>query len=180
MQVWRQIKRKLRAAIRPVGLLSVAFGVGLAALFSGTAAAQAVAEEKKQPGLCEMARAFDEALRMRYYRANLAPDQIGCNFLGAEGCSYTLRRRLVIKVTHLEPVGCDASGECAFRARQVCEIGEQGASCSAITATPTSDYIVAGRFAPNGEKWRLTDWRREPSGPLAAEARVAVQCPQIL
>lgn len=163
--------------VRHIRFLIAFAALVLGALIAPPAIAKAPAE---QPTLCQMASAFDEALRLRYYRANLAPDHIECNFLAETGCAYSFRRQIVIRVTHLEPVGCDAAGECAFRARQTCEIGELGANCGWIMSVPTSDYVVAGRFAPEGDRWRLTEWRREPTRPLSAEALVATQCPQIL
>lgn len=129
--------------------------------------------------VCDMLRAFDQALQMRYYQANLAPSEFGCTFYSREGCRYALPRDLVIRVTHLEPVGCAESGECSFRARQTCEIAEIGAYCSAIMAQRQSDYLVIGRFAATEGGMELTDWRREPTEPLDASAQIGAVCPEL-
>lgn len=185
MTQWRVFQRNVIGRMLQIGKMlaaALALSVGGAAFGGGAAADEATTAPPagQEPTLCQMARAFDEALRLRYYRANLAPDDLECNFLAEKGCPYTLRRQIVIKVTHLEPLGCDESGECAFKARQICEIGEFGADCAAIMAMPASNYVVAGTFSSDGERWKLTDWRREPTGPLASQSVVSTQCPQIL
>lgn len=148
------------------------------ALISLSAVAASASENA--PKLCDMVRAFDSALQLRYYRANLAPDRLDCRFYEAEGCPYSLRRQVVIRITHLEPMGCAADGAtCAFRARQTCSLGKNRGDCYAIMAQPISDYIVAGRFEKSGDHWRLSDWTREPTTPLMQDAVVSSVCPEI-
>lgn len=159
------------------------FGLGvlIALVLSRNAwAEQSGSETAQKPELCEMVAAFDEALQLRFYRANFAPDRFGCHYYASEGCSYSVAGDFRIRVTHVAPLGCEG-GECSFMARQVCETDQPSAACAAIMFGPHSEYRVRGRFdALKNGAWRLTDWVREHGPELELErSRIETMCPEL-
>lgn len=164
---------------------AAALGAAIVALSIG-AGAPAVAEAPPPgpgPEFCEMVGAFDRALQLRFYNANFAPTTFGCSFVGAEGCAFEAPREVVIRVTHVRDLGCDAeTGECRFQARQVCE-GELKAlvACTTFMQGFSADYEVAGQYRQEGGAegaWRLDDWWREPAPAVVAEEYdIAKLCP---
>lgn len=162
---------------------SFAFAMAAAALSVGAAAPAAQADPKdldRTPALCDMVRAFDAALQLRYYRANYAPDNLECHFYGDVGCTFSVPQKIAIKITHIEPLGCDDGG-CAFIASQTCVSAPGSGACRAIMPAQSSTYRVSGRFTSHADAhWRLTEWTREPSAPMTAGEKVAVSCPQLL
>lgn len=167
---------------------SLAGARALAALAAGalTLASGATARaETTPPNLCEMVEAFDQALQLRFYRANLAPESFDCRFYRSEGCPYSLRGPFRIKVTHIAPIGCEGDGDCAFMARQVCETDRPSMSCVYIMPSGQSTYRVSGRFREGARgAWTLTDWVREPGDAPGAEVQkggtIAQLCPELL
>lgn len=129
-----------------------------------------------EPTSCDFVKAFDVALQDRYAHANLTPERPGCAFTSAVGCSYAWPRRVVVRVTHLQREGCDASGACTFLARQVCVSGRADGECRALMATNPSTYRVTGKLDRDGETWRLTDWIRTPSAAPADSETAAAHC----
>ena len=129
-----------------------------------------------------MLRAFDDALQLRYYRANYAPTQFGCSFVGEEGCGFDVPEPITIKVTHARDLGCDERGDCRFMARQVCEAELHALhACSTLMYQFTSYYEVSGTFSGSGAQpglWRLTDWRRDPAPAVEGkEFLIETLCP---
>lgn len=151
------------------------------AVAGATAAAAPAQAADPAPGLCQMVEAFDQALQMRFYRANLAPDAFDCRFYDEKGCPFSLKGSFRIKVTHIAPVGCDESGDCAFMARQVCETDRPSMSCTYIMPSNIASYRVSGRFeATKSGAWTLTNWVREPGAPAWEAATVAQLCPELM
>ena len=160
------------------------FGLGvLLALLAATQSARAETKDASAdaPSLCEMVEAFDEALQLRFYRANFAPDEAGCHYYANEGCPYSTVAAFRIKVTHVALLGCGADGDCSFLARQVCETDGPSMACQVIMPSPQSQYQVKGRFsAVEGGGWRLTDWMREPGPELTLDrSEIHAVCPEL-
>lgn len=158
------------------------FGLGtlVALLLAQNAKASDEPSQTATPKLCEMVAAFDEALQLRFYRANFAPNEFGCHYFSDKGCSYSVAGDFRIRVTHVAPLGCSGD-ECSFLARQVCETDRPSAACGAIMPSPESQYQVRGKFsALQSGGWRLTDWVREHGPALELErSRVDQVCPEL-
>lgn len=134
-----------------------------------------------RPEFCAMLDAFDRALQRRFYNANFASTGLDCSFLDPEGCVFATPDEIVIRVTHVRDLGCDAAGDCRFQARQVCE-ADRGAllSCHTLMYDFEASYIVTGDYAPRagGTGWRLENWRRAPAPALTArQFEVELVCP---
>lgn len=117
------------------------------------------------PTLCEMAAAFDRAMKERYRLANYVAADGDCRFIDAQGCrfgsSVNPDRSLVIKISHLGAPDCVGEARCTFSAVQVC--AEGGAVCRELMFTPEISYRVDAAVEPReGGGWRLTDWSRTP------------------
>ncbi len=156
--------------------------ISAAALWApGAPRAQTEGDGAERPEFCAMLVAFDRAMQRRYYNANYAPSTMDCSFIGAQGCSFEAPREIVIRVTHVRDLGCDAGGDCRFQARQVCEAETRSLySCQTLMSAFTAHYEVSGTYTPreSGGGWRLEDWRRDPAPRLeAAEYEIDKVCP---
>lgn len=152
-----------------------------AALLTALPVWGSLAEEPAGPGYCDRVAAFDQALQLRYYRANMTPVTAGCRMTSDEGCRYWLGGEVRVRITHLEPIDCGAGGDCRLRARQTCEgVENTGAACRNLMINETANYEVVGdyqRLSADAESWRLNGWWREPSESADLAFKVSELCP---
>ncbi|MCI4664058.1 MAG: hypothetical protein MRY74_04985 [Neomegalonema sp.] len=174
-----------RAGVRQIfAVVSIVAVAGMSAAPLLAETGEAEISKTKTPKLCEMLSAFDTALQRRFYEANYAPATFGCSFIDGKGCDFDAPQRITIRVTHAKDMGCTASGDCRFHARQEC-VGDVRTmlSCQTLMYKFEDSYEVSGRFTATADAksgWRLEGWRRSPAPEVStADAKISKLCPAL-